>query len=84
MTGAERAKAHRARKLGKDEVGLKIVPPGDALLKAWWVASESERRALLDAILPEVEPDPMETPVLRSKPSQRFTAPVGSLLKAAK
>lgn len=116
MTGAERAKAHRARKtltpvqppklsaaslsapwvlpilspppilspmaaLLKDEVG---VPPGDAFLKTWLAASESERRAMLDAIGAEAKPDPMETPVIRSKPSQRFTAPVGSLLKGAK
>ena len=86
MTGAERAKAHRARKTAKPVPVFPVVVPWSTmatLQAAWDAADEATREEFLGTVGSGFKPDPMETPV-RTKPSQRFTAPVGSLLKGAK
>lgn len=93
MTGAERAKAHRARK-AKPSLGEQVLQaahegiaiarsPMDVLCAAWGAADKATRESFLASI--DLSPkyagagSLIETPiVVRSK---RYTAPPGSLLK---
>ena len=90
MTGAERAKAHRAKK--GQLVSAPLLPPQAyvsamaALQAAWEVADEATRDEFLDTVGSGFKPDPMDTPVVHTKPRAlwRNMAAPGSLLKGAK
>jgi hypothetical protein len=93
MTGAERAKAHRAKK-AKPKTELRKVGTAQALQTAWEDSDLQTRETLLLSLgLPPFyaspRPDPMDTPIVpppRAKPreSWRNMAAPGSLLKGAK